>query len=224
MQNILSIDRSTSQGSFAILADGKQPVTGVFAETLPRSPDWFPSLMASLAECGLAPANLDAIVVGTGPGSFSGIRAVLAAAQGLALPASIPVWGVLSSSAMALAAHRRTGAARVAVIGDARRGSLWLAVHDFAGGAFSPAPAVAPRLVPYAEAAETIAALGGTTILSPDATRVKAALSANPALAAAIVEAVPSALDVAEFFIANPEEAVRDPAPAYLHPAVDPAN
>ena len=69
MQNILSIDRSTSQGSFAILADGKQPVTGVFAETLPRSPDWFPSLMASLAECGLAPANLDAIVVGTGPGS-----------------------------------------------------------------------------------------------------------------------------------------------------------
>lgn len=220
MRNILAIDRSTPQGSFAILADGRPPFTGAFTETAPRSPDWFPAMMGAFAECGLAPSDLDAIVVGTGPGSFSGIRAVLAAAQGLALPSSTPVMGVLSSSAMALAAHRQTGAATVAVVGDARRGNLWLAVLDFADGVISPSPLASPHLVPYAKAPETLAALGDAILLSSDASRVRAALAANPAIAAKIAEAAPSALDVAEFFLANPGEAVRDPAPAYLHPAV----
>lgn len=63
------------------------------------------------------------IVVGTGPGSFAGIRSALAFAQGYALATGCEVLGLPSACALA-------GEGRVAVVGDARQGKAWVALFD----------------------------------------------------------------------------------------------
>ena len=63
------------------------------------------------------------VLVGSGPGSYSGTRVGIAAAQGVAIAAGCPAVSVPSILAVASAA---SGAACVA-IGDARRGSYWTA-------------------------------------------------------------------------------------------------
>ena len=88
---------------------------------------------------GLDLEGVERIVVGTGPGSFAGIRSALAFAQGYALATKCEVLGL--SSACALAAQilqtsrtSRTSQAsqtsRIAVIGDARQGKAWIALFD----------------------------------------------------------------------------------------------
>ena len=98
---------------------------------------------------------------------------------------------------------------------ESARGSLWLAILDDA----APAP---PRLVPYDAAPTALEALADARIVSPDADRVRAILVQRMERPPEIFEALPTARDVAAFFAAHPEAAVRDPTPAYLHPAVDP--
>lgn len=70
------------------------------------------------------------IVVGTGPGSFAGIRSALAFAQGYALATSCEVLGLPSACAVAAQVFRSRPASRLAVIGDARQGKAWIALFN----------------------------------------------------------------------------------------------
>ena len=72
---------------------------------------------------GLDLEGVERIVVGTGPGSFAGIRSALAFAQGYALATNCEVLGLPSACALA-------GEGRIAVIGDARQGKAWVALFD----------------------------------------------------------------------------------------------
>ena len=72
---------------------------------------------------GLDLEGIGRIVVGTGPGSFAGIRSALAFAQGYALATHCEVMGLPSACALA-------GEGRIAVIGDARQGKAWVALFD----------------------------------------------------------------------------------------------
>ena len=67
--------------------------------------------------------GVERIVVGTGPGSFAGIRSALAFAQGYALGKKCEVLGLPSACALA-------GEGRLAVVGDARQGKTWIALFD----------------------------------------------------------------------------------------------
>ncbi len=129
MEKLLVVERAYGNGSWA-LYDGRDRIAaGQFGAGLPRAPEWFAEVVAGLSAAGVAPQSLDILLTGTGPGSFSGIRSVLAALQGLSLPRGIPVLGLSSAAAIARAAARKHGADVVAVVGDARRGTLWCAVY-----------------------------------------------------------------------------------------------
>ena len=91
-----------------------------------RLPGMVAELLASQRR---SPADLSAIAVAVGPGSFTGLRASLAFAEGLATGAGLSVIGVTVAEALAVAARTETGAAADLPLWcalDARHGRLFL--------------------------------------------------------------------------------------------------
>jgi tRNA threonylcarbamoyladenosine biosynthesis protein TsaB len=95
-----------------------------------------PLLQSMLARCGIGLADLDAIVFGRGPGSFTGLRTACAVAQGLGFGAQVPVLGVDTLLALAEDARSRTGAARVVALLDARMDEVYTARYAYDGTAW----------------------------------------------------------------------------------------
>lgn len=98
-----------------------------------------PNVLAALADAGLAMADLDAVVVGCGPGPFTGLRAGMATAAAYGHALGIPVHGVCSLDAIGV---HTTGDALV--VTDARRREVyWARYRDGvrAGGPGVDAPA-----------------------------------------------------------------------------------
>ena len=111
-----------------------------------------PMITAVLARAGAGDFGeggggaIDAIVVGTGPAPFTGLRVGLVTAKALALAWRVPVWGVCSLDALG-AEH---GGA-VTVVADARRREVYWARYE--GGERVEGPAVSPpKDVPVAGA------------------------------------------------------------------------
>ena len=81
---------------------------------------------------GLDLEGVERIVVGTGPGSFAGIRSALAFAQGYALATHCEVLGLPSACAIAAQTIEQSNhrTIHIAVVGDARQGKAWVALFD----------------------------------------------------------------------------------------------
>lgn len=156
---ILALDTSTDSASLALVTPEGVHTRGIVARALP-SEAVMPALVALLQAHGLAPRHLRALVVGLGPGSFTGLRVGLATLKGLGYAASLPLYG--SSSLAMLAAA--TGPGRVAVLRDARRGSAYLGAYDVdeAGAA---RPFAEDSCVPVEELADRLATLAGAAAL-----------------------------------------------------------
>ncbi len=96
---ILAFDTATRGATVALVRDG-----AVLGERTSRAIRVLADADELLRGAGLEPGQLDALAVGTGPGSFTGLRMGLAAARGLALALGIPVAGVSTLSALAAGA------------------------------------------------------------------------------------------------------------------------
>ena len=83
-------------------------------------------LMELLAESGLALKQLDAIVYGMGPGSFTGLRIACGVAQGLALGADLPVLGISTLETLA----EEAGAEQVLACLDARMNEVYAGLYQ----------------------------------------------------------------------------------------------
>lgn len=94
-----------------------------------------PNVVAALGDAGLAMADLDAVVVGCGPGPFTGLRAGMATAAAYGHALGIPVHGVCSLDAIGV---HTTGDALV--VTDARRREIYWA--RFRDGTRVDGPAV----------------------------------------------------------------------------------
>ena len=112
---VLAFDTATDVATSALLEDGK-----LLGERVGDARGLVGDVDMLLAAANVAAADLDAIVVGTGPGSFTGTRVGVAFARGLAVALEIPGAGV--STLSALAASRPDAYPVI----DARRGEVFV--------------------------------------------------------------------------------------------------
>lgn len=122
----------------------------------------------ALAQAGFQRGEVDAVVVGLGPGSYTGIRAAIAVAQGWQLGAGIDLAGVSSIEALAWGAERRGLRGEVQLIVDAQRGEFYAADYSIGEGEVRLAGAL--RLA----GAEAVAAAQGSErrpLAGPDSAR-----------------------------------------------------
>jgi tRNA threonylcarbamoyl adenosine modification protein YeaZ len=96
MSKVLAIDTSTSRTSVAIIENGTVLYSGYRDGATAHGPS-----LPALVQEGLAVSDVDQIVVGMGPGPFTGLRVGIAFAQSFALAREIPVRGVCSLDAIA---------------------------------------------------------------------------------------------------------------------------
>ena len=88
-----------------------------------------PMLRELMAEGGLDYGDLDAIVLGNGPGSFIGMRIAASMAQGIAFAAGLRVVPVSSLAALAVRAFAGSDARQAAVTQDARMEQVYLGLY-----------------------------------------------------------------------------------------------
>lgn len=95
---VLAFDTATDVATSALLDDGR-----VLGERIGVARGVLEDVHAMLSDIGRAPGDIDALVVGTGPGSFTSTRIGLALARGLALALDVPGAGISTLSALAAA-------------------------------------------------------------------------------------------------------------------------
>ena len=95
---------------------------------------------AALRQAGLEREQVDCIVVGLGPGSYTGIRAALSLAQGWHLARAIRRVGISTAEAVAAGAAEEGLSGRVTVVIDAQRGEFYLAGYDLGADARAGGP------------------------------------------------------------------------------------
>lgn len=147
----LALDTSTEACSVALALDGQ---ILALDEVCPQqhSKRILPMLQQLLADAGVSLHQLDGIIFGRGPGSFTGVRIGVSVAQGLAFGADLPVFGVSTLAAMAQAAAVQQNATEVIAAIDARMAEVYIAAFtlDEAGlmQAITPEIAAKPAALP----------------------------------------------------------------------------
>ena len=134
---VLALELSTVNGSVAVVA-GREVLYEASSQAMrSHNAQVFGPLGEALEAAG---SRLRGVVVGTGPGSYTGVRIAIAAAQGVGLSRDVPVVGM--SSLLGCVDEPNFG-----VVGDARRGRFYVA--QVRGGALDMDIAlVRPEAVP----------------------------------------------------------------------------
>ena len=112
---LLALDTSTETLSVAVSVDRDDAGARVWTHEAPggaqASATLIPAVLSLLAQADVKLAELDAIVFGQGPGSFTGLRTACSVAQGLALGSGVPLLPVDSLLAVAEQARMAQGSA-----------------------------------------------------------------------------------------------------------------
>ncbi len=151
----LALDTSTRTGSIALGLDGqvleesRLPVQAVHSESV------LPEIDRLIEFAGFRPADIRRIVVGSGPGSFTGVRIAAALAKGIRAATGAELFAYSSLAAIAVGSE---ASGRVCSAIDARRGQVYAAGYERESG-FTPVfePVAEPfdqvlaRLKPAAE-------------------------------------------------------------------------
>jgi tRNA threonylcarbamoyladenosine biosynthesis protein TsaB len=147
----LAFDTATGVATSALVREGE-----VLGERSSRAVRVLADAEELLEQAGAKPRELSRLVVGTGPGSFTGVRMGLAAARGLAFALDLPLAGVSTLAALA------AGAPGALPVVDAGRREVFTLVEG--------APAVV--------APDELRVAPGTTCVGDGAVRYREALEA----------------------------------------------
>jgi tRNA A37 threonylcarbamoyladenosine modification protein TsaB len=195
MSVTLAMEWSTRRLSVATGGVALSPLESVLEVDRFHGPAAIGLLETHLAERDIPLSSVDELVIGRGPGNFSGIRLAFAWAAGCMAPGGVTLRA--HSSGRVMAERLMKDAPPFYVLGDARRGFWWgCAVREGHIGDWTlETPEVWRDKI------------GGSSVYSSEAARL-GALSG-------LQEAYPSALD-----LLTTRQAPEERAPLYLHPAV----
>lgn len=134
-KTVLALDTSTDMLACAIGrvgADGSVTVLAARDHMCRRQAnvELVTTAQRALTEAGLSMGDLDAVLVGRGPGSFTGVRIGIATAKGLACGAGLPLYGTSALDAMAWSAWDAGARGTLAVAGDAMRGEVYPGIYE----------------------------------------------------------------------------------------------
>jgi tRNA threonylcarbamoyl adenosine modification protein YeaZ len=160
---VLAIDTATpavTAGVVELTADGiTQRSARVAHDARKHAELLMPAVLDACAEAGVELRDLDAVVTGSGPGPFTGLRVGMVTAAALGDALDIPVHGVCSLDAIAVDA---AGVPLLVVI-DARRREVYWAAYDADGLRIAgPEVAQASAVVERIDGLGAIAAAGGS--------------------------------------------------------------
>ena len=160
---ILALEFSSERRSVALARDG-QLLAEAAQQTQSRATDALGLIEKVLADAGISREAVEIIAVGLGPGSYTGIRAAIAVAQGWQLARDIKLLGIGSADALAGQAQAGKIFGRVNVAIDAQRNEFYLATWEISE---KSRVAVAPlKIVTAAEMASRRAA--GEIFVGPE--------------------------------------------------------
>lgn len=184
---ILAIDTASDRFAVAVDRDGR--IDSLEADAgLDHSRLLLPAITQLLGE-----DRLEGIVVVTGPGAYAGVRVGIATAEGLALARAVPVHGIGTLEAVALAAGITAGT----VIHPAGRGEF--AAQDVVDGV----PAGSPRIARAEDLREGVAGEGARAAGGREVTPRERCEAALRARAGAIRAGAPAA-GIEAFYLREP--------------------
>ncbi|HEX4350833.1 MAG TPA: tRNA (adenosine(37)-N6)-threonylcarbamoyltransferase complex dimerization subunit type 1 TsaB, partial [Verrucomicrobiae bacterium] len=152
---ILALEFSSARRSVALARDGMLLAEAV-EQTGGRGTDAFGLIEKTLENGNTAREEIEVIAVGLGPGSYTGIRAAIAVAQGWQLARGAKLLGVSSMESLAAQAQVEGFFGRVNLAVDAQRGEFYLATWEISGQSRMEVSAL--KIVPAAEIAARRAA------------------------------------------------------------------
>ncbi len=167
---VLALDTATPAVTAGIVEVGAAIVTlaeRTIVDARAHAERLTPNVIAALAEGGKTMADLDAVVVGCGPGPFTGLRVGMATAAAYGQALGIPVRGVCTLDAIARATR-----GEVLVVTDARRREVyWARYRDgvrVAGPAVNAAAEVNADGVQAVAGSPALAASFGRPVIGPE--------------------------------------------------------
>jgi len=161
-QNILAVDTSSRVLSVAIRSRAGELFESSLEGTPRHSEQLLELLEQGLKQLQIAKHEIDQLIWGLGPGSFTGLRIGLSVLKGLHLVWDRNALGASSLDLIALATNPVTG--QLAVCVDARRGRLYVARYRFQAG--EPEKLLPDSLLSFEE---LMAQMNHQTVLTGDA-------------------------------------------------------
>ena len=130
----LAIDASTYQGTVAVVSGSTVIATSEIAMRGEREERLMPAIAAALGSAGASVADLERVVVGGGPGSFTSLRIGAALAKGICLARGISLSAMPSLALLVAGTVAPVADGRYLAILDAMRGDVYAALVESAGG------------------------------------------------------------------------------------------
>ena len=185
MARILLIETSTAQLSVALSENGTVTAARICEEPRMQASLTAPSVKEVLDERNLTVKDLDAVCVGKGPGSYTGLRVGVSTAKGLCFGAGIPLLSAGTLDTLVRQAHCLgvvpEGCRYIVPMVDARRMEVYTAVFTPDG---RPCTEIRPVIVDGESFAEQLAE-GPVLFIGDGALKCREALSSPNAFFAA---------------------------------------
>jgi tRNA threonylcarbamoyladenosine biosynthesis protein TsaB len=129
---VLAIDSSTRDAYVAVEVDGTLAAEEAVTARANASSALLPAVDRAVRAAGLAPGGISAVVVGGGPGSFTGLRIAAATAKGIVRALGVPLYAY--SGLLAAAAAHRDAEGAVCALFDARNREVFAGCWRFGVG------------------------------------------------------------------------------------------